>query len=394
MVQLNLALREINCKIVYFGPGLSGKTTNLEVVHEKAPEQSKGELTSIATESDRTLFFDFMPLNLGTVGGMKTKFQLYTVPGQVYYNSTRKLVLRGADGVIFVADSSEAKMAENIESLDNLEECLKEQGRSLAEMPHVLQWNKRDLPDAMDPEELDKVLNRYGAPAVEAMANKGDGVIETFKALSSLVLEKVKTMAEERNAGVRQRRGRRSGGPAGGSPASSRPASGGPAKKSAASSKPKAPAAPAAPAAKDTSETSSKPAARKITGNTPPMPEPKKSAASGGAAAKSSRSTPAPESAFVDSEPKSATAVSNERKQEEPEVASQPTTTPSVRQPRTSAQQRIAGSQYTSSRQRIVVSSGTGPRGRKKSSVNIWLVVAGLIGAGLAYAIWNGMLLK
>jgi mutual gliding-motility protein MglA len=120
MVQFNLALREINCKIVYFGPGLSGKTTNLEVVHQKAPEESRGVLSSIATESDRTLFFDFMPLNLGSVGGMKTKFQLYTVPGQVYYNSTRKLVLRGADGVVFVADSNPEKMAENIESLQNL----------------------------------------------------------------------------------------------------------------------------------------------------------------------------------------------------------------------------------------------------------------------------------
>ena len=180
MVQLNLALREINCKIVYFGPGLSGKTTNLEIVHQKAPDSSKGELTSIATESDRTLFFDFMPLNLGKVGGMQTKFQLYTVPGQVYYNSTRKLVLRGADGVVFVADSSPDKMEENIESLDNLEECLREQGRTLAEMPHVLQWNKRDLPDAMAPEDLDQVLNRYGVPTSEAIAYKGDGVIETI----------------------------------------------------------------------------------------------------------------------------------------------------------------------------------------------------------------------
>ncbi len=198
MVQLNLALREINCKIVYFGPGLSGKTTNLEIVHEKAPKEAKGDLTSIATESDRTLFFDFMPLNLGMVGGMKTKFQLYTVPGQVYYNSTRKLVLRGADGVVFVADSSPDKMEENIESLDNLEECLREQGRSMADTPHVIQFNKRDLPNAMPTAEMEKILNRHGAPCPEAVAAKGEGVTETFKILSALVLEKVKGMSQER----------------------------------------------------------------------------------------------------------------------------------------------------------------------------------------------------
>ena len=131
MVQINFALREVNCKIVYYGPGMSGKTTNLEIVHKKAPENNKGELTSIATEGDRTLFFDFMPLDLGNVAGMRTKFQLYTVPGQVYYNSTRKLVLQGADGVIFVADSSRSKMKENIESWNNLEENLREYGKNV-----------------------------------------------------------------------------------------------------------------------------------------------------------------------------------------------------------------------------------------------------------------------
>jgi signal recognition particle receptor subunit beta len=198
MVQFNLALREINCKVVYFGPGLSGKTTNLEIVHKKAPEESRGVLSSIATESDRTLFFDFMPLNLGTVGGMKTKFQLYTVPGQVYYNSTRKLVLRGADGVVFVADSNPEKMAENLESLQNLEDCLKEQGRTLKEIPHVIQFNKRDLPNAMTPAQMEQALNRFGAPCFEAVANQGNGVIETFKGLSVLVLQKVKSMTAER----------------------------------------------------------------------------------------------------------------------------------------------------------------------------------------------------
>lgn len=248
MVQLNLALREINCKIVYFGPGLSGKTTNLEIVHQKAPDSSKGELTSIATESDRTLFFDFMPLNLGKVGGMQTKFQLYTVPGQVYYNSTRKLVLRGADGVVFVADSSPSKMEENIESLDNLEECLREQGRSLSEMPHVLQWNKRDLPDAMSPEDMNQILNRHDVPTVEAVASKGDGVIETFKALSALVLEKVKGMTEER--------GPRVSAPAPGAPG--KPAAG-----PGVGTPPQPSRAPAAPAS----------GGMQIQRNTPPMPE-------------------------------------------------------------------------------------------------------------------------
>jgi signal recognition particle receptor subunit beta len=198
MVQFNLALREINCKVVYFGPGLSGKTTNLEVVHQKAPEESRGVLSSIATESDRTLFFDFMPLSLGTVGGLKSKFQLYTVPGQVYYNSTRKLVLRGADGVVFIADSNPEKMSENLDSLQNLEDCLKEQGRALKDTPHVIQFNKRDLPNALTFAQMSEALNRYGAPCFEATASQGNGVIETFKGLSVLVLEKVKSMAAER----------------------------------------------------------------------------------------------------------------------------------------------------------------------------------------------------
>ncbi len=197
MVQLNLALREINCKVVYFGCGLGGKTTNLEIVHEKAAPDSRGELTSIATESDRTLFFDFMPLDLGTVSGMRVKFQLYTVPGQVYYNSTRKLVLRGADGVIFVADSQRDKLEENIESLENLAECLREQGRDLADMPHVIQFNKRDLPDVMSVEEMKAALVKDGAPCFEAVASKGDGVLETFKALAAMMLEKVKGMSTE-----------------------------------------------------------------------------------------------------------------------------------------------------------------------------------------------------
>ena len=200
MVQLNLALREINCKVVYFGCGLGGKTTNLEMVHKEAAPDSRGELTSIATESDRTLFFDFMPLDLGTVNGMKVKFQLYTVPGQVYYNSTRKLVLRGADGVIFIADSQTEKMDENLESFDNLKECLAEQGRSLDEMPHVIQFNKRDLDGVASVAELEKALNAHEAPCFEASAAKGDGVLDTFKALAGIMLEKVKAMSTDSTA--------------------------------------------------------------------------------------------------------------------------------------------------------------------------------------------------
>src|SRR5512142_1631941 len=189
MVQINFALKEVNCKIVYYGPGLSGKTTNLEVVHAKAPSSHVGELTSIATEGDRTLFFDFLPLNLGQVAGMNTKFQIYTVPGQVYYNSTRKLVLQGADGIVFVADSRRGKMDENLESLGNLEENLHEYGMDSKTMPFVLQYNKRDLPDIYSIEELQEKLNKYKAPYFEAVAVSGEGVFPTLKKLSSMVLE-------------------------------------------------------------------------------------------------------------------------------------------------------------------------------------------------------------
>jgi signal recognition particle receptor subunit beta len=191
MVQINFAQKQVSAKIVYYGPGMSGKTTNLEVIHQRAPEQNKGELTSISTDGDRTLFFDFMPLDLGTVAGMKTSFQIYTVPGQVYYNSTRKLVLQGVDGVVFVADSSAANMQENLESLRNLEENLNEYGKSLATLPHVIQLNKRDLPDALGAEELAQLLNVHGAPCFEAIANTGQGVFPTLKALAARVLETI-----------------------------------------------------------------------------------------------------------------------------------------------------------------------------------------------------------
>lgn len=205
MVQINFALKEVNCKIVFYGPGMSGKTTNLEIVHQKAPESNKGELTSISTDGDRTLFFDFMPLDLGTVAGMRTKFQLYTVPGQVYYNSTRKLVLQGVDGVIFVADSDPEKLAENIESYENLLENLEEYGKDARELPHVIQYNKRDLPNAMSVEDLDKAMNKFGVPIFEAVAYTGEGVFPTLKTLAGMVLESIDRMDHRRKPSAGRR---------------------------------------------------------------------------------------------------------------------------------------------------------------------------------------------
>jgi signal recognition particle receptor subunit beta len=191
MVQINFAQKTVNVKIVYYGPGMSGKTTNLEVIHQRAPQGNRGDLTSISTDGDRTLFFDYMPLDLGTVAGMRTAFQLYTVPGQVYYNSTRKLVLQGVDGIIFVADSSAAMLNQNLESLRNLEENLNEYGKSLSTLPHVIQFNKRDLPDAMTVEELVRLMNPHRAPHFEAIANTGQGVFPTLKALAAGVLKNI-----------------------------------------------------------------------------------------------------------------------------------------------------------------------------------------------------------
>ncbi len=204
MVQINFALKEVNCKIVFYGPGMSGKTTNLEIVHQKAPEENKGELTSISTDGDRTLFFDFMPLDLGNVAGMRTKFQLYTVPGQVYYNSTRKLVLQGCDGVIFVADSDPEKMAENIESYQNLIDNLAEYGKDIRELPHVIQWNKRDLPNALPVEELDQQMNKFGVPTFEAVAYTGEGVFPTLKTLAGMVLESIDRMDSRSSSSQRR----------------------------------------------------------------------------------------------------------------------------------------------------------------------------------------------
>lgn len=189
MASINYATREISCKIVYYGPGLSGKTTNLQVIHRKIPQETKSEMVSLATETDRTLFFDFLPLDLGSIKGFATKFQLYTVPGQVYYNATRKLVLRGVDGVVFVADSQRDKMQENIDSLKNLQENLKEYGIDLGTVPFVLQYNKRDLPGIATIMELDQYLNWHKVPTFEAQAHQGVGVFTTLKAIGKIVID-------------------------------------------------------------------------------------------------------------------------------------------------------------------------------------------------------------
>ncbi len=192
MVQINFASREVNCKIVYYGPGRCGKTTNLQVVHARAPKGSvPSDMVSIATETDRTLYFDFLPLDLGKIAGMTTKFQLYTVPGQVYYDATRRLVLQGADGVVFVADSNPQMMKENIESLENLERNLAENGLDMNTVPLVMQWNKRDLPDAVPIEEMERQLNRRGWPSVAAVAVTGEGVMETLKLVAQEVIRRL-----------------------------------------------------------------------------------------------------------------------------------------------------------------------------------------------------------
>lgn len=187
MVVFNYSGAEINAKVVYYGPALSGKTTNLEYIYEKMPANAKGKMVSMKTRTDRTLFFDFLPLELGEINGYRTRILLYTVPGQVYYNATRKLVLKGADAVVFVADSSASKMDENIESLRNLEENLNEHGLTLDTIPWVIQYNKRDLPDALPPKSLAKKLNLLDVPSFEATATTGEGIYETFQAIGGLL---------------------------------------------------------------------------------------------------------------------------------------------------------------------------------------------------------------
>ncbi len=193
MSLVNFTTREITCKIVYYGPGRSGKTTNLHYIYGRVPDDRRGRMVSLATKTDRTLFFDFLPLELGTISGFNTRFQLYTVPGQVYYNATRKLVLQGADGVVFVADSQARQLDDNIASLRNLQENLLDQGVDVRSLPMILQYNKQDLPRdlILSHEELDEALNFRGSPSFAADALHGKGVFETLKGVSELVLRKL-----------------------------------------------------------------------------------------------------------------------------------------------------------------------------------------------------------
>jgi hypothetical protein len=190
---VNYATREITCKIVYYGPGRSGKTTNLQYIHDQVPRGRKGNLVSLATQTDRTLFFDFLPIDLGAISGFTTRLQLYTVPGQVYYATTRKLVLQGADGIVFVADSQTRQLAENVESLQDLHANLAAQGVDTSTVPMVLQYNKQDLPEEMilDAERLDEELNFRGVTSYTAGAVRGEGVFETLRGISELVLRRM-----------------------------------------------------------------------------------------------------------------------------------------------------------------------------------------------------------
>ena len=189
---INYMAREINCKIVYYGPGLCGKTTNLQYIYKRTNPEAKGKMISLATETERTLFFDFLPLSLGEIRGFKTRFHLYTVPGQVFYDASRKLILKGVDGVVFVADSQVERMEANMESLENLRINLAEQGYDLNKIPSVMQYNKRDLPNALPLEELRPLLNPTNVIDFEATARTGVGVFETLKAVSKLVLTELK----------------------------------------------------------------------------------------------------------------------------------------------------------------------------------------------------------
>ena len=189
MALINYAAREINCKIVYYGPGLSGKTTNIKYIYERLSPTIKGKLVSLATEQERTLFFDFLPVDLGTIRGFRTRFHLYTTPGQVFYNASRRLILKGVDGIVFVADSQRDRMEENIESLENMQENLSFYNMKLEEIPFIMQYNKRDLPNIATVEELEKALNPWKVPYFEAIATQGKGVFETLKEISLRVLK-------------------------------------------------------------------------------------------------------------------------------------------------------------------------------------------------------------
>ncbi len=189
---INYSSREISCKIVYYGPGLCGKTTNLQYIYAKTNPDAKGKMISLATETDRTLFFDFLPLALAEIRGFKTRFHLYTVPGQVFYDASRKLILKGVDGVVFVADSQVERMEANLESVDNLRINLAEQGYDLSKIPYVVQYNKRDLPNVVALDELRSLINPARVPEYEAVAPTGVGVFDTLKAVAKLVLTELK----------------------------------------------------------------------------------------------------------------------------------------------------------------------------------------------------------
>ncbi len=195
MTFINYVAREINCKIVYYGPGLGGKTTNLQYVYQITSAENKGKLISLATETERTLFFDFLPIDLGQIRGFRTRFHLYTVPGQVFYDSSRKLILKGVDGVVFVADSQEERLDANLESVSNLAQNLKEHGFDLGKIPYVLQLNKRDLPNILPVEELRRELLVKGEPVIEAIAPQGIGVLTTLKAVARQVLVELRKSA-------------------------------------------------------------------------------------------------------------------------------------------------------------------------------------------------------
>ncbi len=192
---INYSSREINCKIVFYGPGLCGKTTNLQYIYTKTNPEMKGKMISLATETERTLFFDFLPLALGQIRGFKTRFHLYTVPGQVFYDASRKLILKGVDGVVFVADSQVERMEANLESIDNLRINLGEQGYDLSRLPYIVQYNKRDLPNAAPLDEMRRLMNPHGVPDFEACATVGTGVFETLKSVAKGVLTDLRKLS-------------------------------------------------------------------------------------------------------------------------------------------------------------------------------------------------------
>lgn len=201
MALLNTNKKEINAKIVYYGPGLSGKTTNIQYIYKKLKPEHKGKLMTLATQTDRTLFFDFLPVELGEIKGLKIRFQLYTVPGQVFYNATRRLVLKNVDGIVFVAASEKDKLYDNIESFKNLEENIQHYGRSLSNIPFVMQYNKRDLPGILAVSELQDKINKYKSPYFEASANNGTGILQTLTAITKLVIHRLKTQTPVEQAG-------------------------------------------------------------------------------------------------------------------------------------------------------------------------------------------------